>query len=257
MAKVPLHRRVASNPRRAAKPTKGSPAMTATQKKAFVARMAKARKNPSNKGKKKSSPKRNGARKNPACKPARRNPQRRNPTILSNPKEMAINIVAALLSAVATRQLPQMLLGTNNTGWQGYLANLGAGMAATFAAHEFVSPAAAGAALIGSGVIVLDRVLTEQFSPVGQYLSLTGLGDATAATSLGTVSDGFYIHPTIYNSNGQPIIPHEITDAAVAAFNMLPPKQLPAAHTMAGTSHAATGRAAAGRTSAGRFASRF
>jgi hypothetical protein len=37
---------------------------------------------------------------------------------------------------------------------------------------------------VGALVIILDRVLTEKVSPVGKYLSLAGVGDATAATRL-------------------------------------------------------------------------
>jgi hypothetical protein len=201
--------------------------MTAEKKRAFVLRMAKARRakgNPSNKsknGKKKS--RKNGTTSAPyKCRPNGRK-KRRNPTVLSDPKGLAINIVTALLSAVLTRQLPQWVLGTSNAGWKGYLANVVSGAASTFAAHEFINAGAAQAAVLGSGVIVLDRVLTEQFSPVGQYLSLTGLGDATAATRLGEIANGYYIHPTIFDPAGNPIIPHQITDAAVKAYAALQP----------------------------------
>lgn len=224
MAKVTVPKRVASNPRHVAKSTKAGTTMTAAQKKAFVARMAKARKstgskNPSSNKKKstKSTSKRKGS-KNPNCK--RRS--NRNPEILGKPKELVVNVLSALLSAVATRQLPQWALGSANAGWQGYLANIVAAAAATFVASEFVGAGSAQAAVLGGGVIIADRILTEQFSPVGQYLSLTGLGDATAATSLGTVGDGYYIHPTIFDKNGDPIIPHQITDAALKAFANLP-----------------------------------
>jgi hypothetical protein len=225
MARAVLTRRIASNPRKASR--KGKSSMTAAKKKAFVARMKKARRasgNPSNKSK--GNRKKTG-RRNPSCRPngRRRNSARRNPNILSDPKGLGINIVAALLSAVATRQLPQWVLGAKNTGWMGYVANVVSGAAATFAAHEFVNASAAQAAVLGSGVIVLDRVLTEQFSPVGKYLSLTGLGDATAATKLGEVAEGYYVHPTIFGPNGEPIIPHQITDAAVRAFASLQAQQ--------------------------------
>jgi len=224
--------------------------MTAAAKKAFVARMKKARKNPTNKTAKRKAPKAAKRKSNPTRRKSTHR-RRSNPnfSILTNPKGIAVNIVTALLSAVATRQLPQMLLKDKNKGWMGYGANVAAGIAATFAASEFISAAAAQAALLGSGVIVLDRVLTEKFSPVGQYLSLTGLGDATAATSLGQVADGYYIHPTIFNADGSPLIPHEITDAAVREFNSMQPQPramiAPSPGAMSGV----------GRSS--RFASRF
>jgi hypothetical protein len=227
-----MKRRVASNPARVTKKKASKNSMTNADKKAFVARMAKARKNPTKKSKKRTS------KSNPAVATKRRcNPRkRRNPEVLSmlkSPKTLGINVLTALLSAVGTRQIPQMLLKDQNAGWKGYLANVATGLAFTLGASEFVSVGAAQAALLGSGVIVLDRVLMEKFSPVGKYLSLAGIGDSTAATSLGTVADGFYIHPTIRDANGRPIIPHEFTDAAIDAFNAQQ-RMLPPAHAMSG-----------------------
>ena len=224
MAKVPTNRRVASNPHTAATQKKARTIpMNATDKKAFVARMAKARnkakKNPQTRPAKKPA---TAKKKNPQHTPAKHHTKRKNPDVFAvfgKPQDLAINIAVALTSAVATRQIPQMILADANSGWKGYLANVATGVAATLAAHQFVSMGAAQAALLGSGVIVLDRVLTEKFSPVGKYLSLTGLGDATAATRLGEVSKGYYIHPTIRDAAGNPIIPHEFSDAALAAFD--------------------------------------
>jgi hypothetical protein len=143
--------------------------------------------------------------------------------IIGSPKSIAVQAVSGLTSAVATRQVPQMILGPNNTGWKGYLANTLTGGAATWAANAFVSTEAAKAAFVGALVIILDRVLTEKVSPVGKYLSLAGVGDATAATRLGTIAEGYYIHPTVYDASGNPIIPHEVTDAALAAFRAQQP----------------------------------
>ncbi len=217
--------------------------------------MNKARKNKKN-GSSKKNPA-TGSKKNSNRKPnghSKSNPRRKsNPNVLADPKSLFVNILTALVSAVGTRQVPQWLLGANNTSWSGYLANIGTAIAATFAASEFVGPGAGQAAAIGGGVIVLDRFLTEQFSPIGNYLSLTGLGDATAATSLGTVSDGFYLHPTIYNADGTPLIPHQVTDAAVKAFNLLQAAPAPTT-SRAMTAPQQGALAGAGRS---RFQSRF
>jgi hypothetical protein len=144
-----------------------------------------------------------------------------------------------------------MILGTNNAGWKGYLANAATGAAFTLGANEFVSPAAAQASIIGAGVILLDRVLTEQFSPVGAYLSLAGIGDATAATRLGEISEGYYIHPTIFDNAGNPIVPHQITDAAVRAFAAMPAAGKPATAAQAQLQGIQT------RPNHGRFQDRF
>jgi hypothetical protein len=195
--------------------------MTAAEKKAFVTRMAKGRKkNPSNS----SSAKKKAKAKNPSYSHSTARRKKRNPQILGqSPKGLAINILAALFSAVATRQIPQMILGSKNQGVEGYVANVATGAVATFAANHLVGADAANAAMIGAGIIVVDRVLTEKFSPIGNYLALTGLGDATAATRLGAVAEGYYIQPTIYGPDGLPVIPHAFTDAAVQAFLKLQP----------------------------------
>ncbi len=155
--------------------------------------------------------------------------KKRNPEglrqLIGSPKSLLIQGVAGLTSAVATRQLPQMVMGPSNTGWKGYGANVLVGAAATWAAASFVGPDAGKAALVGALVIIFDRVLTEKVSPVGKYLSLAGVGDATAATRLGTIAEGYYIHPTVYDASGRPIVPHEITDAALFAYNAQAPKQ--------------------------------
>jgi hypothetical protein len=178
--------------------------------------------------KKKNSAHRNGStkRKNPqtlALVPNRRkNPRRRNPdflrSIVGSPKTLVVGAVSGLTAAVITRQLPQMLMKQNNTGWKGYAANVAAGLASTYAASRLAGPEAATAALIGASVILLDRILTEKVSPLGKYLALSGAGDATATGNLGTIADGYFVHPVIVDRRGQPVIPHQITDASVAAM---------------------------------------
>lgn len=206
--------------------------MTKAQKKAFAARMKAAReKNPRAGHKRKSASKANHSH-NPRCGSRRS----RNPEVLGrSPAKLLKEILTALVSMVATKQIPQEVMQSNNAGWQGYLANLATAFAATIGAHALFGPDEALAAAIGGGAIIVDRVLTEQFSPIGNYLSLTGLGDATAARQLGGVGQGYFVQPTIYDSNGNPVIPHQITDAAVARFLALQPAA-PATATGGGSS---------------------
>ena len=184
----------------------------------------------------------------------RRNPKRRNPdflrSVVGNPKTLVIGAVSGLTAAVITRQLPQMLMKQNNTGWKGYLANAAAGLASTYAASRLAGPEAATAALIGASVIILDRVLTEKVSPLGKYLALSGAGDATATGNLGTIADGYFIHPVIVDRRGQPVIPHQITDASLAAMRQQFP-QLAAARQDQEPSGQLAG------TTGNRFRSRF
>ncbi len=147
--------------------------------------------------------------------------RRRNPGGLTDaigtPKQIFESGLAGLASAEATRQLPQLVLGANNTSWQGYLANGVVAVGMTAAAGAFLGPTAARAAFVGGLVILTDRILTEQVSPIGQYLSLSGVGDATAMTKMGTIRDGFFAHPGINNLDGSLWVPDPFTNAAVQA----------------------------------------
>ena len=163
---------------------------------------------------------------------------------------------------MATRQLPQIILGASNTGIEGYGANLVTGVVATWAAGTFAGPAAGRGALIGSAVILLDRILSDNISPISSYLSLSGVGDASAYSKLGTIRQGYFTHPGLQNPDGSLFVPDPYTDAAVnAVLQKYPQLSAPMA--------AATGRMGAVNPSAlrkhtangmmlsSRFATRF
>lgn len=164
-----------------------------------------------------------GAKKNAHHRKAKSNPHHRrrgsrNPMhqMIGSPTQVIKAGVAGLASAVATRQLPQLLLSANNTGIMGYGANIVTALVSTWAAGAFFGPAAGTGALIGGIVIVLDRILSETVSPISSYLSLSGVGDATAYSKLGTIRSGFYTHPGLQNPDGSLYVPDPYTAAAVA-----------------------------------------
>jgi hypothetical protein len=194
---------VASNPKR----SKGS-RPPAGKKGSHMAKAAKKKKA-------------NGGRHKKANSPAMHRKRRRNPSgigaIIGSPRELFTGGTAGLVSAVATRQVPQMILGASNTGIEGYAANLVTTLIATWAAGTFMGPAAGKGALIGGMVILLDRVLSEQVSPISSYLSLSGVGDANAYSKLGTIRQGYYTHPNLQNPDGSMYVPDPITDAAMQA----------------------------------------
>ncbi len=136
---------------------------------------------------------------------------------IGSPKDLVIGATAGLVSAIATRQIPQMLLGTSNTSFEGYAANFVTALVATWAAGTFGGPAAGRGALIGGMVIVLDRVLSEQVSPISGYLALSGVGDANAYSKLGTIRQGYFTHPGLNNPDGSMYVPDPYSDAAVQA----------------------------------------
>ena len=106
----------------------------------------------------------NGTMKKAAKRKATSNPithhkkRRRNPgglaDAIGSPKQIVEAGLAGLASAVATRQLPQLLLGANNTSWQGYAANAVTAVLSTWAAGAFIGATAARAAFVGGLVIV-------------------------------------------------------------------------------------------------------
>ena len=132
-------------------------------------------------------------------------------------KDLITGAVAGLASAVATRQLPQLVLGAGNTGPEGYAANVVAAAVSTWLAAKFGGPAAGRGALIGGSVIVLDRVLSDYVSPISSYLSLSGVGDHQAYSKLGTIRSGFFTHPGLQNPDGSMYVPDPYTAAAVQA----------------------------------------
>jgi hypothetical protein len=154
-----------------------------------------------------------------ALKKHKRN-HRRNPgmnEVIGRPMDLVTIGLSALGSAVAVKQLPQMILGTNNAGWEGYLANGITTAATTWAAGTFIDKTAAQGALAGGLVIILDRILTDYFSALGPYLSLSGVGDATSYGKLGTIRNGYYFHPSLVDSNGNMITPEPVLNDAVNA----------------------------------------
>ncbi len=151
-------------------------------------------------------------------KPKKRN---RNPELsLTRPVEVVKAGTVALGGLVATRQLPQLVLGSRNTGILGYLSNAAAAGLTAFAANKLAGNPAAYLVMIGGALYIVDRIITEQFSPIGQYFKLAGVGDAKAAAGmgrLGTVKTAYFPHPVLYDrKTGAPLIPQQI-DALRAA----------------------------------------
>lgn len=141
--------------------------------------------------------------------------RRRNPSLASKPFDLAKSGAIALLGLVATRQLPQLALGAKNTGWLGYLSNMLTAALAAAAANKYMSREAGKYVFIGGSVYTVSRILTEQFSPVGKYFSLSGVGDAQAA-GLGVIRKGYFPVPVVHDGNGNPMIPQAIVDAVRA-----------------------------------------
>ena len=118
----------------------------------------------------------------------------------------------ALIGLVLTRQLPQMVLGTRNSGIIGYFANFVAAMGSSFAANKMTSQKTGQAVMIGGMLYLVNRIISEQFAPVGKVLSLAGLGDPSAA-NLGRIRSGYFPFPVVIGKDGRPVIPQAILNA--------------------------------------------
>lgn len=156
---------------------------------------------------------------NPQKKRRTKNPAKRAGSASPTTRTMSLlkNGLLALAGLVATRQVPQIVLQGDNAGWLGYVANLLTAFGAAAAAGS-VSKGAGTPVMIGGGLYLVDRVLTEKFSSAGQILSLSGMGDAKVAVNgtkgLRGVRQGYFPLPVQYDQAGQPIIPQAIVSAA-------------------------------------------
>lgn len=167
---------------------------------------------------------RSKARKNPAIRvssrkhhtgtPRRRNPNRTSSSVAMGASALKSGLIA-LVGLVITRQLPQMALGAKNTGIMGYLANVVAMLVASAGASRLAGSAAGASVAVGGGLYIANRVLSEQFSPIGKYLSLSGVGDAHAASpaQLAGIRPAYFPMPVTYSQDGQPQIPDLINQA--------------------------------------------
>lgn len=98
----------------------------------------------------------------------------------------------AISGGVATRAVPQMLLGANNAGLMGYLANAAVAGIGGWLTGKFFSQKFGQGWLIGGAVALTSRILSDQLN-----LQVWNLG-AGAATAPGVSGDldfdlGFYL----------------------------------------------------------------
>lgn len=171
----------------------------------------------------------------------------RNPGIVRGGVNLLKYGLYALVGLVVSRQLPQMLLGSRNTGFLGYAANIATAFALSFVGNKFGGPEAGNAMLLGGGLFVVNRAIGDNFAPVQKYLSLSGLGDPLA---LGDIRPGYFPLPVPLDANNNPIIPSEI-DAGRAM------KALAAAAPAGGPQMATASRMSGVGSPSGRFGGRF
>lgn len=192
------------------------------QEKRKKAAMAKKKAKKKNAPRRKPSKKKNVSRAAPRRKPNKPKKAGRKRNIRIKPIGMLQMGLFALIGLVLTRQLPQLALGTRNTGIIGYLSNVAAALVASFGVQQFTNKKNGAAVLIGGMLYLVNRIITEQFAPVGKILSLAGLGDAQAA-GLGRIREGYFPLPVVVTRDGRPVIPRAIVQASVAEMRRTAP----------------------------------
>jgi hypothetical protein len=140
--------------------------------------------------------------------------RRRNPGMFSNATSILKSGFYALVGLVVARQIPQWALGANNTSWIGYGANIVTTLLASWLAHKMLGTDAGNAVALGGGLYVVNRFIQDNLSPVGQVLSISGLGDYNA---LGDIQAGYFPLPVPTDASGNPIIPSQLQPAPMPA----------------------------------------
>jgi hypothetical protein len=149
--------------------------------------------------------------------------RRKNPgSVLSTKPGGVLRTVAmSAVGLVVARMVPQTVLGGRNSGLVGYAANAATAMAAGYATAKVTGNKQDGFNVaIGGFLYTVSRFLQERYNVVGQYLSLSGVGDAMSATprQLGVIDENYYFNsPAITGSDGRAVLPRAVTEAASAA----------------------------------------
>lgn len=137
-------------------------------------RMAQTKKN-----KRRASSKSNAGKRQTKRNPGRTHHRRRaNPGTFGRPMDWLEGGAGVLTGVVAARGLPQLVLGSSNTGPMGYAANAVATAIATFAAHmAFPRHHVFSASVLAGGVAAIISRVIGDYSLLGSYSSQLGLGD--------------------------------------------------------------------------------
>ena len=122
--------------------------------------------------------KRSNAGRRPAKKVIRHR-RRSNPASLGKPMDWLKGGAGVIVGVVGTRGIPQLLLGTSNTSYTGYAANVAAAIGLGWLTSIlFKGDSVLVAAVMAGGFgSFLSRVITDK-TPFGPQMAAAGLGDA-------------------------------------------------------------------------------
>ena len=108
--------------------------------------------------------------------------RRRNPSPIGSPMTWVTGGAGVLAGFVGSAAIPQMILGTGNTGATGYAVTAAAAIGLGFLSH-FLLPRqqAVTVGVVSGGVANLIRRIISDQTPFGSYLSMSGMGDYMVA----------------------------------------------------------------------------
>ncbi len=120
----------------------------------------------------------NAGRRAAPRKTMRRARRRSNPGALGSPINWIQGGAGVVVGVVGTRVIPQMILGTSNSGPMGYAANAAAAVGLGYLSHMmFPRNSVLTTAVIAGGFAgLISRVIADR-TPFGAQFSLSGLGD--------------------------------------------------------------------------------
>jgi hypothetical protein len=139
---------------------------------------------------------------NPKMRVVRRR-RHHNPLALGG-RDLVPTALWAIAGGVATRAIPQLLMKENNTGLIGYGANALTFIIGSYAADRFISRNAAVGVLVGGGVMLAGRMISDYFGKTlvsfGDVFGTTGTAGMGAhgdpSFDLGLYTEGEFVVPT-------------------------------------------------------------
>ena len=111
-----------------------------------------------------------------------RSRRRPNPSAIGSPMTWVTGGAGVLAGFVGSAAIPQMLLGTGNTGATGYAVTAAAAIGLGFLSHFLLprQPAITIGVVSGGMANLIRRIISDQ-TPFGSYLSMSGMGDYMVA----------------------------------------------------------------------------
>ena len=162
---------------------------------------------------------------------------------------------AGIVNGIATRSLPQMVLGANNTGAMGYLANAGVAAAGAILAKYIAGTDAATGAIVGGMTALVQRIISDTMGANFPSLGLSGDLDfdlgyyINNSFPLPTAGSGQYLLNPGYSGTPMPSV-------SVGGGPAIVPAALPAGAAGAVAAAASPG-AGGGHDGTGRWGSRW